>query len=357
MSITNQRKIINYHSSLSDKVSQSSINPECSSGDISTSYMTKACNKVLIIVPGYSVSNPPKIGNHHHYINALKFHPEKNPNGYKHIYLFDLYSKKDGRCNFKYSIPQLAQELWNSITTNRDGWVFPINCSIDFIGGSMGGLIIREFIRQFTSGENFLQTISWGTLSIDNIVLIATPNHGCELIDKLNNPIIQTLLRFVYGRDNFSTSEQFQQIGIGNQFVFGRLLRRIFRKKTPENNFIEELNKQHTLSRKIRWITLRGSKRNWISFLLYGRKKTNDGIVEASRVILDGAENISDKDVNHNFSWNHRDLYKSKEVCDLLYGLLILNFSLTEYRDQLVPMSNQSKVLTLNPKFRNIALV
>ncbi|MHA1924193.1 MAG: hypothetical protein ACTSVP_14065 [Candidatus Heimdallarchaeota archaeon] len=357
MSIVNQRKITNYHQSFSDKASQSSINPECSSGDASSSYTTKACNKVLIIVPGYSVSNPPKIGDHHYYINTLKFHPGKNPNGYKHIYLFDLYSQKDGRCNFKLSIPQLAQELWKSITTSRDGWIFPTNCNIDFIGGSMGGLIVREFIRQFIHGDNLLQTISWGTLCIDSIVLIATPNHGCKLIDKLHNPIIQALLRFVYGRDNFSTSEQFQQIGVGNQFVFGRILCKIFRKKTPENNFLTELNKENPITGKIRWVTLRGSKRNWLSLLLYGKKRSNDGVVESSRVILEGAENISDKDVDHSFSWNHRDLYQSQEVCDLLYGLLILNFSLIEYRTQLVPLSNQSKVLALNPKFRNIALV
>ena len=79
--------------------------------------------------------------------------------------------------------------------------------------------------------------------------------------------------------------------------------------------------------------------------------------MESSRVKLPYAENISDKEVNHNFSWNHRDLYQSKEVCDLLYGLLVLNFSLSEYRDNLVYESTQDKVLTLNPKFRNIALV
>ena len=357
MSIVNQRKTINYQPSFSDKASQSSKNPECSAGDISTSYKKKACNKVLIIVPGYSVSNPPKIGDHHYYINTLKFHPEKNPNGYKYIYLFDLYSKEDGRCNFNYTIQQLACELWNSIATSRDGWIFPTNGCIDFIGGSMGGLIVREFIKQYTNGDNFLHTISCGTLYIDNIVLIATPNQGCELIDKLQNPIIQALLRLVYGQDNFSTSEQFNQIGIGSQFVFGRFLRKIFRKKTPENKFLAELNYKNQLSRKIRWVTLRGTKRNWLSLLLYGRKKTNDGVVESSRVILDGAENISDKEVNLNFSWNHRDLYQSKEVCDLLYGLLVLNFSLNEYQDHLIHMSDQKNVLTLNPKFRNIAPV
>ncbi|MHA1740432.1 MAG: hypothetical protein ACTSXA_15005, partial [Candidatus Heimdallarchaeota archaeon] len=127
--------------------------------------------------------------------------------------------------------------------------------------------------------------------------------------------------------------------------------------KTPENNFLTELNKENPITGKIRWVTLRGSKRNWLSLLLYGKKRSNDGVVESSRVILEGAENISDKDVDHSFSWNHRDLYQSQEVCDLLYGLLILNFSLIEYRTQLVPLSNQSKVLALNPKFRNIALV
>ena len=54
----------------------------------------------LIIVPGYSVDNPPRIGHHLYYINALKFDPITNPLGYHRIYLFDIYSKKDGRCNF-----------------------------------------------------------------------------------------------------------------------------------------------------------------------------------------------------------------------------------------------------------------
>jgi len=188
--------------------------------------------RVLIIIPGYSVDNPPRIGHHLYYIDTLKYDPKNNPFGYKRIYLFDIYSQKDGRCNFKHSIPELAEELFESINTNRDSWEFQENDEIDFIGASMGGLIVRKFIQEKMRGNNLLPTENRGVLRIKNILLIATPNKGCKIIDRLQSPLIKGILRSIYGKNNFSQSEQFLQISIGNQAVYGKILSLFNKKKS-----------------------------------------------------------------------------------------------------------------------------
>ncbi len=288
-------------------------------------------NRILIIIPGYSVSNPPKIGDHRYYIDSLKYHPTKNPHGYKQIYLFDLYSKKDGRCNFNYNITKLADELFSTINSNTNDWNLIKNGEIDFIAASMGGLILRKFIYKFLKNKNHLKTTNYGNLKIKKIVMIGTPNYGCYIIDKLQTPIMQFLLRIFYGKNNFSKSEQFQQIGIGNVKLFGKILGKIFRKKTPTNDFLEELNKVNPTPGNIRWITIRGTKNQWFTKSIYNKNDKNDGVVSASSVCLPGAENIADYDICKNKLWNHRDLYQNEDVCDLLNGLLIMNYTLEEY--------------------------
>ena len=285
----------------------------------------------LIIVPGYSVDNPPRIGHHLYYINALKFDSITNPLGYHRIYLFDIYSKKDGRCNFQLDIPQLVEELMISIDTARDNWNFEENGEVDIIGASMGGLIVRKFIQEKMIGNNLLPTTKWGTLHIQNILLISTPNYGCKIIDLIQNPFIQIVLRIMFGKNNFSKSEQFQQIGVGNTSVFGKILSKIFRKKTSDNQFLKELNAQNPTPGTVRWITLRGTKSQIFSNFIYNKKIPNDGVVEADRVILNGAENICDIDLGSKTAWNHRDLYMANDVCNLLFGLLALNLQLNEY--------------------------
>jgi hypothetical protein len=288
-------------------------------------------NRTLVIVPGYSISNPPKIGDHQYYIDALKFHKELNPFGYKRIFVFDVYSKKDGRCNFKLNIPQLAHELFISINTDRDNWEFIKNGEIDFIGGSMGGLIVRKFIQSYISRDNHIKTKKWGNLQICNVVLIATPNHGCRIVDRLQAPFIQFALRLLLGKDNFSKSEQFLQIAKGNENIYGKITRKIKSKISKKNSFIEDLNSIKLPSHSIRWITIRGTKWKWYSSLLYDKNEENDGVVKSSNVILDGAENIADKDLQMNLSWDHRDLYQADSVCKLLFGLLTLNLKLNDY--------------------------
>ncbi|NHJ38505.1 MAG: hypothetical protein FK731_00625 [Asgard group archaeon] len=299
-------------------------------------------NRTLIIVPGYSVSNPPKIGDHRHYIKSLKYHEKMNPNGYKHIFVFDLYSKKDGRCNFKLNIPQLAHELYKSINTKRDNWMFALNGEIDFIGASMGGLIVRKFIQLFALNDNQLFT-NWGILQIKNVILIATPNHGCRIVDRLQSPFIQFILRLFYGKKNFSKSEQFQQIAKGNINVYGKFLGLFKTKFSNKNIFLEELNSSDISSSSIRWITIRGTKWKWYSSLLYNRNEKNDGVVKSTSVMLDGAENIADMDLEMNISWDHRDLYESESICKLLFGLLTLNLKLNDYLylNQLLEIQNK----------------
>ena len=287
--------------------------------------------RTLIIIPGYSVDNPPRIGHHLYYINALKYDSEKNPYGYKRIYLFDIYSQKDGRCNFKHNIPELAEELFTSINTNRDSWEFEANGEIDIIGASMGGLIVRKFIQDKMIGNNLLQTERWGRLRIRNVLLIATPNKGCKIVDRLQSPFIQILLRLMYGKKNFSKSEQFLQISAGNQPVFGKFMRLFSKKETAKNEFIEKLNSASLTPGTIRWITIRGTKSQWFTKSVYRKKSPNDGVVEAADVILPGAENICDRDIGLNTHWNHRDLYVSEDVSSLMFGLLVLELDLANY--------------------------
>lgn len=287
-------------------------------------------NRTLIIVPGYSVSNPPRIGDHRYYIKSLKFHKKSNPYGYKRIFVFDIYSRKDERCNFNFNIPQLAHELFKSINTNRDDWEFTLNGEIDFIGASMGGLIVRKFIQSYVFNDNQFLT-NWGTLQIKNIILIATPNHGCRIVDRLRAPFIQFALRLIHGKKNFTKSEQFQQIAKGNMSIYGKCLRKIKSKYSEKNTFLEELNSHDISSSSIRWVTIRGTKRKWYSSLLYDRNEENDGVVKSSSVILKGAENIADKDLQMNLSWDHRDLYQTESLCKLLFGLLTLNLKLNDY--------------------------
>ena len=288
--------------------------------------------RTLIIVPGYSVSNPPRIGDHRYYVQALQYHPTRNPKGYKKIYVFDLYSKKDGRCNFRHDITTLAEELMKSIETSRDNWLFCENGEIDFIGASMGGLIVRKFIQDFMVGENQISTKSWGTLRIKNIVLIATPNYGCKIVDLLQNPVIQLFLRILYGRNNFSQSKQVQQISVGRINLWELLFRNLFTKYTPINVFLKRLNSTIQTPGNIRWVTIRGTRRKWFTRFLYNKNIMSDGVVAAASVPLKGAENISDRDFGIGLSWNHRDLYKNEDFCNFLVDLLVFNMQITDYQ-------------------------
>ncbi|MGC9778943.1 MAG: hypothetical protein HZR80_06845 [Candidatus Heimdallarchaeota archaeon] len=309
--------------------------------------------RTLIIVPGYSVSNPPRIGDHRYYIEALEYHPQKNPFGYKKIFVFDLYSEKDGRCNFKHDIPMLAEELMENINTKRNGWNFHNDGEIDFIAGSMGGLIVRKFIQEYLIYEDQIHTTNSCLLRVKNIILIATPNNGCKIVDRLQSPFLQFLLKLFFGKDNFSQSKQFQQIRIGNINVFGRLLGLFFKKKSPKNNFLRTLNSNPQTPGNIRWVTIRGTKSKWFSKLLHKRGVGNDGVVSSSSIPLIGAENIADKDFNMNFSWNHRDLYQDAIFCKILAGMLLFNLKLRDFHqysriNNLIPKT--MKKLPLNKK-------
>jgi len=308
------------------------ISDSSSLNDFHNQYVDNNSKRTLIIVPGYSVSNPPKIGDHRYYIQALKFHPINNPKGYKQIYVFDLYSKKDGRCNFNYDISELARELMISIDTTRDNWLFQQNSEIDFLGASMGGLIVRKFVQEYMIGENQIFSKTWGRLRIRSVVLIATPNKGCKIVDLLQNPFVQLFLRVFHGKNNFSQSQQIQQISVGKINVWEPIFGNLVKKHTPINSFISNLNAIDHTPGSIRWITIRGTKRKWLTSMIYKKKILNDGVVNASSVPLEGAENISDRDLGFGINWNHRDLYKNEGFCNFLAGLLLYNMRLDDYQ-------------------------
>jgi pimeloyl-ACP methyl ester carboxylesterase len=108
-----------------------------------------------------------------------------------------------GRSDFNYNTPieDIAWELKEFILNPNNSALFTAN--IDIIGYSMGGLIVRYMI------SNYYDEIKAANFTIDEVVLIATPNHGIYHIQGFNNLFyilyaslsIMLLLVFLYSGD------------------------------------------------------------------------------------------------------------------------------------------------------------
>ena len=190
-------------------------------------------------------------------------------------------------------------------------------------------MILRKFLNDYLCNGNQVNTKQWGTLTIKTILFIATPNLGCKIVDLLERPIIQFILRILFGKNNFSKSQQVKQLAVGNQMIRKGLFRKKNRLYSSKNDFLKQLNNESLKTKDVRWITIRGTKNKWYTRLIYSKNELNDGVVAATSVPINIAENIEDKDLG--CSWDHRDLYDNSEVCALISGLLVLNLHLDEY--------------------------
>ncbi len=86
-----------------------------------------------------------------------------------------------GRSDFDFNTPieDIALELKEFILNPNNSALFTAN--IDIIGYSMGGLISRYMIIQY------YEEIKAANFTFDDIVLIATPNHGIHHVEGFNN--------------------------------------------------------------------------------------------------------------------------------------------------------------------------
>ena len=96
-----------------------------------------------------------------------------------------------GRSDFDFDTPieDIALELKNFILNPNNSALFYE--TIDVIGYSIGGLIIRYLIM------NYYEEIKVANLTFENVLLIATPNHGAYHLNGLTN--INVILFAVLG--------------------------------------------------------------------------------------------------------------------------------------------------------------
>jgi pimeloyl-ACP methyl ester carboxylesterase len=90
----------------------------------------------------------------------------------------------------KYSLEQLTELLHEKIAA----FASMVPGELHFVGHSMGGLLIRAYIKRFPPEK------------LGRVVMLATPNHGSELVDVMKD---WWLYKVVYGESGqqLSTSE------------------------------------------------------------------------------------------------------------------------------------------------------
>ncbi|MEA2070643.1 MAG: hypothetical protein U9O98_05065 [Asgard group archaeon] len=291
--------------------------------------------KALLIVPGFSISYPPEIGNHKEYIKSLKYQSQINPFGYHSIHLFNPYNhgKKD---YYEITLSQLTHNLWKRVLSLIEIWKEYGIKEIDIIGASMGGILVRKLLSLHLIKPNYLKTAN-ASIKIRNVLLIATPNYGSKLVNLVLSAVGQFIIRLFFGKNNFTMYKHIQQLSVRKKLTKNR-----FKRNKKKHNFLSKLNSDNSTPGDIRYITLIGTKAKWYSPLIFGWKKPNDGVVAASSALLPGAENIHDYEIQETYGWNHRDLYEHPDVCQTIREILLYNFTKKDYKN---------KVNAINPDY------
>ncbi|MFX1284999.1 MAG: hypothetical protein ACFFB5_15160 [Promethearchaeota archaeon] len=181
---------------------------------------------------------------------------------------------------------------------------------LDIYAHSMGGLVTRSMIKYLTEKKQTSIWIRNGV--IRNIFLLGTPNHGTRLAQRaINIPvdILMTGLNILLELPDEVTSEDLKILN--SQFI----------QMIPNSSFLKQLNEpSKILEESINWFTVRGLKwigqlgwlpMVWQPFLfrkfwidrhfpfLHVGIIPNDGLVDASRVPLKYATNLTIPSATH----------------------------------------------------------
>ena len=253
---------------------------------------------------------------------------------YKKIFNFSLYSSKYGLDLSKpYDITTpiyikgleqtLANYLLSQITTQLE--LEKEHIMLDIYAHSLGGLVTRAMIR-YLFGET--------RITIKNVILLGTPNHGTRLAQKIMTipaDILMTIL-------NILLEIPSGELGSDNLVLF----RSQFMQLLPNSPFLKAMNKPSLEKEKsIQWITVRGLKSTgqveaiWQPFLfrkfwinrewpfLHRGMIPNDGVVDAASVPLKYAVNFTIPNATHMdlLSWKTKSA--GKEIQKLLKPLIL----------------------------------
>jgi len=129
-------------------------------------------NNTLLLIHGYGINA--KVHFQDTYTNPyiLAYYNSVVPIDYYGAIPSSPHAYSLGRRDFNFNTPieEIALELKNFILNPNHSALFTSN--IDVIGYSMGGLIVRYMIK------NYYPEIKVSNFTFDDVMLIATPNHG-----------------------------------------------------------------------------------------------------------------------------------------------------------------------------------
>ena len=208
--------------------------------------------------------------------------------------------------------------------------------SLDIYAHSMGGLVTRSIVKYLSKERNDGIWIKNGL--IRNIFLLGSPNHGTRLAQRsINIPvdILMTGLNLLLELPDGVTSEDTQILN--SQFI----------QMVPNSSFLKQLNKpSKNIEESINWVTVRGLKwigqlgwlpmvwqpflfrKIWIDrhfpFLHIG-VIPNDGLVDANRVPLKFATNLTISTATHMSLLYWKSKKSGKKVLKLLKPIILAN--------------------------------
>jgi len=205
---------------------------------------------------------------------------------------------------------------------------------LDIYAHSMGGLVTRSMIKYLSEEKNNGVWIKNGL--IRNIFLLGTPNHGTRLAQHaINIPvdILMTGMNILLELPDEVTSEDLQILN--SQFI----------QMIPNSFFLKRLNQpSKNLEESINWITVRGLRwigqlgwlpMVWQPFLfrkfwidrhfpfLHVGVIPNDGLVDASRVPLKYATNLTVPSATHMSLLYWKSKKSGKLVLKLLKPIIL----------------------------------
>ena len=208
--------------------------------------------------------------------------------------------------------------------------------SIDIFAHSMGGLVTRSMVKYLSKKRSTGVWIKNGI--IKNIFLLGTPNHGTRLAQRaINIPadVIITGLNMLFELPEGVASEDIQ------------LLNSQFMQMVPNSSFLKQLNiPSKDIEKSINWVTIRGLewirqlgwfpvvwqpfifRKFWIDgkfpFLHIGIIP-NDGLVDARRVPLKFATNLTVPSATHMDLLNWKTKKSGRQVLKLLKPIIQIN--------------------------------